>query len=602
MSTRGRDKDEEEEEGALVIGHSKNASLHTFEVHLASFKTLPAFNKERSERSLGTSTCIVFSYIITSSYVLSYGTYVHTNTHTHIITVLSYVLFGMRVFSEPFTLSRSDFKEMRDSFLIKSTKDDLLKFFKTSAPVYLEIFPESDMKKKESVAAGAVPVGYKLAHVMGSSESDVVGEIEITVARQKLFDQDCAPIAEISVLASVRSEQGTLIIKKKKVEDSLEPVPSSSLSPPIVAEKNTTTSSSPQVSKSGHTVQSLTQWEERIRAKERELDRELNERLTKERQSLRRIAAKRATALDLRDKERAAILAQASEKYDNLEKELRHALEEVERRERALRNERSVMMSEVKEKMDALKAEERRLGMDVEQRKQLQRDRVQDFVQRLRNAEAQRVAAEKRLVEIECEFAEFRRETRSTPLAEIKTDLVECRAELSRVTKDLEIERREHVETKRNLMRLAAELKRREKNERQRRESEAKQLRLQYAAREQKLILDTDRRRLMGIRRDLQRLRMSKSGSNTMSSTIRQQHSVPENEDESVDALLDNGSAVSSSSPKSHEHAVEEKLSELERLERQRSRLLQTVGYGKDHPLVKRLTEAIELESASLSK
>ena len=82
MSTRGRDKDGEEE-GALVIGHSKNASLHTFEVHLASFKTLPAFNKERSERSLGTSTCIVFSYIITSSSVLSYGTYVHTNTHTH---------------------------------------------------------------------------------------------------------------------------------------------------------------------------------------------------------------------------------------------------------------------------------------------------------------------------------------------------------------------------------------------------------------------------------------------------------------------------------------------------------------------------------------
>ena len=138
----------------------------------------------------------------------------------------------------------------------------------------------------------------------------------------------------------------------------------------------------------------------------------LNERLTKERQSIRRVASKRAAALDARDKERAMILSQASEKYENLEKELRRALEEVERRERALRNERSVMMSEVKEKMDALKAEERRLGMDVEQRKQLERDRVQDFVQRLRNAEAQRVAAEKRLVEIECEFAEFRREVR----------------------------------------------------------------------------------------------------------------------------------------------------------------------------------------------
>ena len=266
------------------------------------------------------------------------------------------------------------------------------------------------------------------------------------------------------------------------------------------------------------------------------------------------------------------ILSQASEKYENLEKELRRALEEVERRERALRNERSVLMSEVKEKMDALKAEERRLGMDVEQRKQLERDRVQDFVQRLRNAEAQRVAAEKRLVEIECEFAEFRREVcrlvvdsftftptleqqvRSTPMAEIKTDLVECRAELSRVSKDLEIERREHVETKRNLMRLAAELKRREKSERRRREREARQLRLQYAAREQKLILDSDRKRLTGIRRDLQRLRMSKSMGTTS-------WRAPENQDESVDALLDNNSASTSGSPRSHDFGEEDKVS-----------------------------------------
>ena len=186
-------------------------------------------------------------------------------------------------------------------------------------------------------------------------------------------------------------------------------------------------------------------------------------------------------------------------------------------------------------------------------------------------------------------------QVRSTPMAEIKTDLVECRAELSRVSKDLEIERREHVETKRNLMRLAAELKRREKNERRRREREARQLRLQYAAREQKLILDSDRKRLTGIRRDLQRLRMSK----TMGSTSWR---APENQDESVDALLDNNSASTSGSPRSHDFGEEDKVSELERLERQRSRLLQTVGYGKDHPLVKRLTEAIESEKSLLSK
>ena len=220
-----------------------------------------------------------------------------------------------------------------------------------------------------------------------------MGEIEITVARQKLFDQDCTPIAEISVLASVRSEQGnlrTISTSPKKKETT---TPPKTITPSLPQP--------PQTSTSGHTVKSLTQWEERIRAKERELDRTytpsltviethsrhestgtLNERLTKERQSIRRIASKRAAALDARDKERAMILSQASEKYENLEKELRRALEEVERRERALRNERSVLMSEVKEKMDALKAESD-VCMDVEQRKQLERDRVQDFVCRL---------------------------------------------------------------------------------------------------------------------------------------------------------------------------------------------------------------------------
>ena len=208
-----------------------------------------------------------------------------------------------------------DFKEMKDSFLIKSTKEDLLKFFKSSAPVYLEIFPENDTKKKESVAAGAVPVGYKLAYAMGASENNVVGQIEITVSRQKLFDQDCAPIAEISVLASVRSEQGTLTVSVPKEEEKNETTPPRTKSTITAA---TTLPEPPQTSTSGHTAKSLTQWEERIRAKERELDRTLNERLTKERQSIRRIASKRASALDARDKERAMILSQASEKYVHL--------------------------------------------------------------------------------------------------------------------------------------------------------------------------------------------------------------------------------------------------------------------------------------------
>ena len=31
------------DEGALVIGHSKDASLHTFEIHLSKFNTLKKF-------------------------------------------------------------------------------------------------------------------------------------------------------------------------------------------------------------------------------------------------------------------------------------------------------------------------------------------------------------------------------------------------------------------------------------------------------------------------------------------------------------------------------------------------------------------------------
>ena len=163
------------------------------------------------------------------------------------------------------------------------------------------------------------------------------------------------------------------------------------------------------------------------------------------------------------------------------------------------------------------------------------------------------MAMEKRLVEIECEFGEFRREVcrlvvdsshshqHSNNRYEVhpwqrSRQILWNVSELSRVSKDLEIERREHVEMKRNLMRCGVET--REKSERRRREREARQLRLQRCT--SRNYFDSDRKRLTGIRRDLQRLRMSnrwvRRAEGTENRRIR-------------DALLDNNSAPTSGSP-----------------------------------------------------
>ena len=39
------------DEGALVIGHSKDASLHTFEVHLSKFKPLRNRNVSKNDNN-----------------------------------------------------------------------------------------------------------------------------------------------------------------------------------------------------------------------------------------------------------------------------------------------------------------------------------------------------------------------------------------------------------------------------------------------------------------------------------------------------------------------------------------------------------------------
>eukprot|EP00939_MAST-03C_sp_MAST-3C-sp1_P004174 g4174.t1 len=222
-----RPKQTEEEDRALVIGHSEKAKMYVLDIGFDQLFPITTSSPELLQTFKGK------------------------------ILYATYVIFGIRVRSEPFVLVENDqeeeeesvgpFSQMRDCFLLKSTANDLQRFFASSAPLYVELFETEEEEEEEeilgerggdppprssiiNVGAGAVPLGYELAFHMAANErargggemmmqkvteeeeeegaeeenSESVAEIEVRL-RQKIFAfGDRTPIAELHVTASVR--------------------------------------------------------------------------------------------------------------------------------------------------------------------------------------------------------------------------------------------------------------------------------------------------------------------------------------------------------------------------------------------------------------
>lgn len=649
-----RDLDEEtmeEEIEALVVGQSPDAELFTLEIGVKDLRRVLMTedeDKNRIEDDARARTGKVYA---------------------------TYVIFGMRVRSEPFHLfpdkdddAAVNFGPMRDGFLLKTTFEDLRKFLASSAPIYVEIFPHTSFDQKDaeatnedriSVAAGVVPIGYALSFNMSeyararekkrrhddNSESDertaFHGEIRVDMTK-KLYEEVSTPIAEIDISAAIRYGGPSMkpVTTLKHALVSVAATPSERHdddvrdAPRLFSETNAADIASKALERVARAV--ATEDDEDIRSPVRReprssppletsspkrvktvtlpppkdlIDRLVREKLAGAKKELRRAAEKRERAFLERDKEREHSLNAMSAKYAKLEEELRHALREVEKRERAIAADRTRARAMFERKMNDIKAKERQLNDLDEQRKEMERERMQEFVRRQKSVEAQRAAAEKRLAELEIEYAEYRKEQRRTPEAELKAIAIEAQNEVKHLMAQLEEERKGHAECRRQVTQLAAELRRRNRADALRRHEEQRKLRIQYAAREQQLALTSDKRRLAEIRQDLNRLRASTTSDRSnfyASSSTRRPYasswrdadakggrSTDRTQGQPTDTMVarnDENHVQDMSSSRSHEKKTRDEVS---RLRSQRSQLLQTVGYGKDHPLIKQLDAAI---------
>ena len=97
---------------------------------------------------------------------------------------------------------------------------------------------------------------------------------------------------------------------------------------------------------------------------------------------------------------------------------------------------------------------------------------------------------------------------RST-IARLKGEKAEAEARAERERADKEVVLREKAIASERVERLAYELKRLRREQRVKAERGVEQLRLQYLAREERLVLDGDRQQLADIKRDLDAIRVN---------------------------------------------------------------------------------------------
>ena len=215
-----------------------------------------------------------------------------------------------------------------------------------------------------------------------------------------------------------------------------------------------------------------------------------------------------------REAQRAASLRRAAGEYAKLEGRLRAALEEVEAKGRALAaaeaslaRERASQASDLGMLQRRVR-EESRAGLEAERRRSSAAER------RASLAEERCEALHARLKALDEEFAAFRAAQRRTPEAGLRAQAARLEGQLSAARADLAARdadasraRLEAEKLRGHAQRLARALQREQGKQAARERRQLEQLRLEYSAREERFLLDGDRKALGEIRRELGSLR-----------------------------------------------------------------------------------------------
>ncbi|KAJ8609697.1 hypothetical protein CTAYLR_009392 [Chrysophaeum taylorii] len=239
-------------------------------------------------------------------------------------------------------------------------------------------------------------------------------------------------------------------------------------------------------------------WAQRLRRKEQQRLRQLDEEAEKARKAEREEAATHRA------------------EYAKLEAKLRTSLRDVEARERSLSDADAALQRERAVRVSELQLLERRLRDETRHAVEAERRQTKALEKALAAQKNATERADKRATAAEAEFDRWRAAHRRTPEAELAGRLAKAKAEAADLRARLECARAETAEAGADRERLRAQVHRLaralqrardEANDKARRDLD--ELRLEYRGREERFVLDGDRRELKNIKAELDNLRQA---------------------------------------------------------------------------------------------
>jgi len=275
-----------------------------------------------------------------------------------------------------------------------------------------------------------------------------------------------------------------------------------------------------------------------------------------------------------REHERISALKIAQEEFKSLEERMQRAIGDAEKRERVLIRSEVDMQRAVDQRMADIEVFQRRAREECDHQLNLFKTQVAQLDGENKHLRTTLNLKNKRLEKVEDEFAVFREKTRQSPEAVLHREI----ARLEGLNADLQnrlVQEKANTaqqslakeNVKAQLVHVSKELQRLERSHNTKAERQLDQLRLEYLAREERYILDGDRKQLQDMKSELNELR---------SATLRMPVYPQQQPHEDVATTSDSSS-------------------QLERLQSEKEELLRGGAYGLDHPIIEQLNHHIDL-------
>ncbi|GBG26635.1 Centrosomal protein of 120 kDa [Hondaea fermentalgiana] len=317
----------------------------------------------------------------------------------------------------------------------------------------------------------------------------------------------------------------------------------------------------------------------------------------------------------LREHERAKTIKVAQEEYKQLEVRMHRAITDAERRERAVARLETELQRAADQRLADLEVMHRRAREESQHKVNLHKERVSALEDEVKRVRAALGKTEKRLNKVENEYADFREKTRQSPEASLQKEIAVLQGQNADLHARLEQEKErtaaealEKETIKAQLVQVARELQRQMHANSSRAERELDNLRLEYLAREERFVLDGDRKQLMDLRQELNELRAATLRGPVSSSAVENLPAATRSrwpQDPPTPLSVSASSRASGrEGPRrrqevvvnsSDQEAERSRQDTLERLLQERDDLLRTGVYDRNHPLVVQLEEHIEM-------